>query len=407
MRTRALIALLAAVGCADGTPEPEFRQYTRDAEVEDARVAPDGAVGDMRIPRDAAPVGEPARVEAWPEARVLGHDRAGALVLDTDAAADLAGVDMVTVFGEVGEAGGVIRSVVAPRGALRFADPADARRLAWPATIQLPGPLAGAASYDITLGCVGVRFFDATVPFEANVPRGCLTADGIAWVLALALDEADRPLAFTHGRIVDAPAEPVALGPWRMDFARKTIDVDGEADAHAMWRREQIGYGILGRATGAGPRAFDLAADFGATHWRAEAWVDLADPPQRALLRAWVDEDAERVRLAPDGLAALSGERVDGAVRWSVPAAAQSVRIDVTWTVDERPMHWIILAPAERGSFTVPTAGIPRAWRPTDDARWGLTAVACPPVEGPICPADLPATPPIAPFSGWRVQIGI
>lgn len=406
---RRLWWLAALAGCADGTPEPEFNQFTRDAAVEDARPrATDADLPfDQRVRRDAAAPADPIRIEAWPEARILAHGRDGSLLSDADGAVDLEAAHVVTVFGEPEAGQGVITSVVRPRGTVRFADPAAGRRLAYPASVQLPGALAGAESYDITLGCVGVRIFDATAPFDANVPQGCLTADGIAWVLALALDAQDRPLAFTHGRIVAAPEAPVQLGPWRMDFSRRTVDVDGEADAHALWMRERIVYGILGRMGGAGPRAFDLAADFGSTHWRAEAVVALADPPVRAVLRAWVAKDAERIRLETDGLGEVTAERIDGALRWTAPPAAQGVRIDARWSADEVERRWTILAPADLDGLVPPTAGIPREWRPPEDATWSLTATACPPIEGAICPEDAPATPEVTPHQGWRLGIGL
>lgn len=406
---RRLWPLLVMMGCADGTPEPEFNQFTRDAEVEDARPPPSDATPriDMRRPRDAAPSDDPIAIAAWPEARILAHGRDGALLVDADGSATLDDPHVVTVFGEPEAGQGVIRSVVRPDGPLDFTDPAAARRLAFPASIQLPGELAGAESYDITLGCVGVRLFDPTAPFDANLPQGCLTTDGIAWALALALDAQDRPLAFTHGRIATAPEEPVQLGPWRMDFARRTIDVEGEADAHALWMRERIGYGILGRMGGAGPRAFDLAANFGATHWRAEARIELADPPVRATLRAWVPEDQERVRLETDGLDALRAERIGGEIRWTAPPAAQGIRIDARWTVDELERRWTILAPASLDGLVPPTTGIPREWRPTEDATWSVTATLCPPIEGFICPTDAPATPEVEPHTGWRMTIGL
>jgi hypothetical protein len=402
-----MLALLA--GCADGEKEPEFRQYMRDAEVEDARTL-DGRIGreDATIDDAAVDATQPPRevvIEAWPGARILAHAADGTLLADAEGRATLDAPHIVTVFEEA-EHQRVMLSVVAPRGTLRFADPSRSQRVAWPASIQLPGPANGATSYDVTLGCVGVRLFDPMAPFEANVPESCLSPDGIAWVLALALDDDDNAVAFTHGRMTEAPAAPVELGPWRMDFERHTIELDGTGDVHALWGRHGLHYGILGRKQGDGPQFFDLAADFGATHWRAEARVDLMDPPARATLRARVSVDENQVTLTPDGIEALSAMRTENGAEWTAPAAAQQARIDIGWGADEARQRWTILAPAGLGDFERPELGIPQRWRPPEDADMTLIAVRCDGVDGAICPTDAPGPVDDNRSTGWRISVG-
>lgn len=400
---RVMLASLAGFGgCADGETTPEFRQYIRDAAVPDAR--PDGRFepdkGDPPPPERAEVI-----IEAWPEARILAHGADGTLLADADGTATIEGPHIVTVF-EESDHQSVMLSVVDPRGTLRFADPSRNQRTAWTASIQLPGPATGAVAYDVTLGCVGVKLFDPDAAFDANVPESCLTADGIAWVLALALDDTDTAIAFTHGRMTEAPEGPFQLGPWRMDFQRHTVDLAGAGNVHALWGRDGLHYGILGRKQGAGPQFFDLAADFGATHWRAEASVQLMDPPRRAVLRARVAVDDPEIALSPEGIAALSAMRVDGGIRWTAPATAQQARIDIGWDVGEVRHRWTILAPADADGLDLPALGIPRAWRPPDDAAMSLFAVRCDGVSGAICPADAPGPTPFVPTTGWRISVG-
>lgn len=410
--TRSVAIGLAAIalmtfGCADGNSDPEFRQYVRDAEITDARTfEPD--LGrprfDMRRPDP-----EPAdvTVEAWPAARILAHDAEGTLVDDTDGTARLTAPHAVTVFDAPANGRGRIITVLQPRAPLALVDPTDDHELAWPASIQLPGAADGATSYDITLGCVGIRWLDPLQPFEAMVPKACLTSDGVAWVLALALDDADQPIAFTQARIPSAPGAPIMLGPWRQDFARHTIDIDGMVDAHVLWGREHLSYGILGRKRGEGPQFFDIARNFGGTHWRAEAVFGLPDPPLNATLRAWVAPESTEVRLAPDDLGPLEGRWADGTLTWTAPEAAQSVRIDAVWTTDEVERRWTIFADPGVGTFTPPTIGIPREWRPPAGATWYMTAVRCDPVVGFICPEDAIGVPDTTPQTGWRITIGL
>lgn len=393
--------------CADGASDPEFRQYVRDAEITDARVL----ASDLGPPRVDMRAGQPepveVTVEAWPEARILAHDAQGTLVDDTDGTATLGSPYAVTIFDAPAGGRGRVVTILEPRAAVTLVDPTDDHELAWPASIQLPGAADGATSYDITLGCVGVRWVDPMVAFDAMVPKGCLTSDGVAWVLALALDEADRPIAFTQARIPGAPDAPVNLGPWRQDFARHTIEVDGMVDAHALWGREHLTYGILGRKQGEGAQFFDLARNFGGTHWGAEVVFGLPDPPLNATLRAWVAPDEDRIRLDTEGLGPLDGGWADGTLTWTAPEGANSVRIDAVWATDEVQRQWSIFADPTLGTFTPPTVGIPREWRPPDDATWYMTAVRCAPAEGFICPSDAIDVPDTTPHTGWRITIGL
>ena len=407
--TRWIVAgvALCLSACADGDADPEFRQYVRDAEIVDARVF-ESDLGPPRFDMRALEP-EPAQVnvEAWPAARILAHDAEGTLVADTDGTATLMRPHAVTIFDAPANGRGRIITVLQPQQTIALVDPTDDHELAWPASIQLPGPADGATSYDITLGCVGIRWIDAEQPFEAMVPKACLTSDGVAWVLALALDEDDHPIAFSQARIPGAPDAPVNLGPWRQDFARHTIDVDGMVDAHALWGREHLSYGILGRKQGAGAQFFDLARNFGGTHWRAEVVFGLPDPPLNATLRAWVAPDEDTIRLEPALLGPLQGGWTDGVLSWTAPEGADSVRIDAVWSADEVQLRWTIFADPSAGTFTPPTVGIPREWRPPEDAVWYMTAVRCAPAEGFICPEDAIGVPVTDPQTGWRITIGL
>jgi hypothetical protein len=81
-------------------------------------------------------------------------------------------------------------------------------------TVTLPGEVAGAVAYSIDAGAVQTSVADATQPIELVGARSGLTATPA--VLALAIDAAGTPLAWTIARDPDGPT--ITLDPWSQEL---------------------------------------------------------------------------------------------------------------------------------------------------------------------------------------------
>jgi hypothetical protein len=127
---------------------------------------------------------------------------------------------------------------------------------------SLPGAFAGAAYYEVSIGCRSSQQA-AVQPVRVWVTADCLTAEARVAVAAYALDDAGTAIAFAPAVDVDAPATgevaPVALGAWRTDFAAFTVTVGG-VPAGAASVRSQLTLFRAGAAFPAGAQLAEMPA---------------------------------------------------------------------------------------------------------------------------------------------------
>ena len=97
--------------------------------------------------------------------------------------------------------------------------------------VSLPGAFAGAAFYDVSIGCRAAQQTTPTEPILVWVTADCLSTESRVTAVAHARDIDGNAIAFAPAVDVEAPAAgdvtPLSAGDWQTDFSTFTLTVLG------------------------------------------------------------------------------------------------------------------------------------------------------------------------------------
>jgi hypothetical protein len=360
---------------------------------------------------DASPgeVGAPVGARLW----TPGGPLVGVTVLATDLEGELLGTARTDAEGRVrfDRAHGL--TVIAPdRGpgsrleliSLLGVDPGEEWALPLPGEpepdvvvrVAAPEPADGAAAHFVSFGCA-----EADLPPGEEraweLPARCALDDGAVHVLAVALDEAGRPLAYSPGRVAPDSDAPLRLPGWRVDWQVAALELASlpfGADRVELLASPVLGdvaFGLRGAQVvearlGDGARGqLPIPRGFGEESVERQALVTFAQPQG---LGWWRMRRADPAPISVDLAEVLPTRPVELSVGWEGPgrirarwaldfeaAAADAQWLRLDWRVGERDHAWRVLAPPTPTSVPLPRL-------PDEHAARG-------PGEGPLVAAGL------------------
>lgn len=216
---------LALVACGDDGGAADHDAAAHDAEVADA--APPDAIPEGPVTVTVMSQGNPIPgidiVFSDPGGAVVSHEQTG---VDGSATEVLLAGSAATIAVDVGGRIAITFAAVEPGDDLVFSFEDAPSPEYGSVSVALPGAFAGAASYEVRLGCSTLTTTDPTQPLLGGLTTDCLGGDQAIDVLAVALDDMGAPLAYDHAKAVagvPAGTTSVTLDAWQTTFDPLTI----------------------------------------------------------------------------------------------------------------------------------------------------------------------------------------
>lgn len=243
--------------------------------------------------------------------------------------------------------------------------------------VDLAGLVAGAVSYEVSVGCSPTQVFDPSATVTIPLLSYCKTADDRVVVLARALDDLRQLIAYALA-IVDAPVSggttSIDLGAWRTDFSSFAVTLDnlpqGVHTVHSdlRWLHDEVVF-PMGQAELRNPVAasafaqvYSYPPDLGTTlTWTGVVVYPSAGPdpdgaqivvrsvhtppfPEGAVFDFTTDATVPRLSSAIGAIAANGSPEL----HWTGDASgAGGIFAAASWENPNRSsLHWRVVSPA-------------------------------------------------------------